>query len=128
MTDEQIAEASREQLVEQLLWSEGGASWGVCAVGNMVAAVMTRQEIKSCVTVQGDPADYTDEELRKLVKFSRDQSAVHVRVCGNILSSDNLYILRKEKSSWLSKRRSWEFGRMYSPSLDDAIHFLGRGI
>lgn len=121
-----VSSMTRQQLIDSLLWSDGGAGWGVCAIGNMFSAILSRQEIKSCVTVQGDPDSYTDDELRKLVVFSEERSANHRRVCGNILSSDNLTVIRKQSNNWLRKRRSWEIGSWYSETLDDAIAFMSK--
>ena len=117
---------TRQQLIDALMWSDGGTGWGVCAIGNMLAAKMNANEIRSCVTVQGNPDDYTDEELEKLVAFSKERSEYHRRICGNILSSDNLTIIRKNKNNWLRKRRSWEYGPMYSNTLDEAIAFMSK--
>lgn len=117
---------TRQEMIDALLWSDGGAGYGICVVGNMLAEKFNAKEIKSCVTVQGNPDDYTDEELQKLVEFSTEQSEKHRRICGSILSSDNLIILRKQERNWLSKRRTWECGRMFSDTLDEAILFLSK--
>lgn len=116
---------TREQMIGRLMWNHGGAGMGVCAVGNLLAAKGSGRRLPSCVAVSGPAENYTDEELAKLVEFSDAKTRRHIEICGSVLEGDNLTCIGKlHGGRWLSKKQSWEFGRMFSDSLDDAIAFL----
>ena len=68
----------------------------------------------------------TVEELARLVEFSQERTAYIRGIIGPIRYGDNLYVLKKNENNWLSKRQSWTMGRMYSPTLEEAIEFLSR--
>lgn len=115
---------TRQSLIDQIMWSDGGAGWGVCAVGNMMMAQQSKQTLKSIVSLQGSPDEYTDEELAKVVEFSKIRDERHRKICGEILIGDNVIFLRKMDGKWLRKRRSWDIGPMFSDSLDEAMAFM----
>lgn len=116
---------TREQMIDRLMWNHGGAGMGVCAVGNPFAAMSSSRRLPSCVAVSGPAEIYTDEELAKLVEFSDAKTRRHIEICGSVLEGDNLICIGKcESGRWLSKKLYWEFGRMYSDSMEDAIEFL----
>ena len=116
---------TREQAIGRLMWNHGGAGMGVCAVGNLLAAMGSGRRLPSCVAVSGPAENYTDEELAKLVEFSDAKTRRHIEICGSVLEGDNLTCIGKlHGGRWLSKKQSWDFGRMFSDSLDDAIAFL----
>lgn len=106
--------ADRQKLIDELLWNGGGDGWGLCAFGNMLAAMCgPRTAIKSVVLIGTDtsPGDgFTDDELQALAKISRDKTDYIVkRLGGPILDSDNLITIRKSGDKWRYSRRTWDY-------------------
>lgn len=115
---------TRQSLIDQIMWSDGGSGWGICAIGNMMMAQQSKRAMKSIVSLQGSPDEYTDEELGKVVEFSKVRDERHRLICGEILMGDNVIVLRKMGSKWLRKRMTWNIGPMFSDSLDEALEFM----
>ncbi len=119
---------TRDEMISKLMWNNGGGSYGICTVGSMFAiACAPKQTLPSCVAVGGPADKYTDEELTKLVQFSENSTANHIKSVGSVLYGDNLTIIDKiDECRWLRKRISWEMGPMFSNTLDDAIAFMSK--
>lgn len=106
---------TRQEMIDELLWNTGGDGWGVCEVGNMLAAFCAPvTKIRSCVLIgtTGDPGDgFTDDELRDLVQISRSASERHVRICGDIRTTDNLTTIRRGvPDGWQWRKRNGHGG------------------
>lgn len=119
---------TRAEIINELLWNTGGDGWGICTIGNMLAAICGPQKkIRSPVLVgihsRQEITRFTDDELTKLLDISRKAAAKHIRACGSILESDNLSTIRKNEHSddarWTWKKRSWECGPLCYKTLDE---------
>lgn len=51
-----IASMTRREMIDALMWSEGGTGWGACSFANQMMARLSRQELPSIATIQGHPA------------------------------------------------------------------------
>lgn len=117
---------TRDALLNSLSWNSGGMSWGICAIGNMLAAKATYRILPSVVVVSMPQEQYTDDELLKLKDFSERMTEKHKRVCGEVLAGDNLICIGKDAHGWHHKRLTWEMGRMRSDTLDEALEFMAK--
>jgi hypothetical protein len=125
-TPDEVAAMSREQMIESLMWSGGGAGFGVCKVGAMFLWADQRPgpdepDWPYVVTVQGDPKIYTDDELRQLLAFSEEMTARYDRMWKWRVGA-NLIVIKKsaETCCWYRKQMSWEMGYMWGSTLEDA--------
>ena len=122
---------TRAEMVKKLLWNSGGDGFGICSFASSMLWAMDRPgpgkpDFPSIVAVGGSPADYTDEEIKKLFDFAEFATARYDKIFG-IRRGANLILVRKPTEpggSWLRKRMSWVSGPMHSPTLDDAIAFM----
>lgn len=120
----------RKELEAALMWSTG-YGYGICSVGNMMMAALSHPDEKnpdwpSVVTVSSPPEKYTDDELRKLVEFSKERKERTERYdrMFNYRMGANLIVLDKmdgQDGRWLRKRQSWYMGPMFSQTLDEAL-------
>lgn len=119
----------RNELIAQLEWNEGGYGFGICSFANSMIWAMDmpdpergKNDLKSVIAVCGDPAKYTDDELVKIVEFSKAATARYDKMF-NVRRGCNLILLDKREGdgAWMRKRMSWEYGPMYSKTLDEAI-------
>jgi hypothetical protein len=124
-----VGELSRKELIEALFWTGGGNGFGICRVANMMMQSMMRPETPDedwpfNVTVQGKPKDYTDDELRELLEFSREMTADYNRMFKWRMGC-NLIIVEKNMDNphraWWRKRQTWTMGYMWSSTLEDAL-------
>lgn len=117
------------------MWSSGGTGFGVCSVGASMIWGMQRpsspeKDWPFTVTVHGESKDYTDEELRDLLKFSLERTADYDRMF-NVRMGANLIVIGKQtdldgKAYWLRKRMTWSHGPMFSPTLAEAMEVFKR--
>jgi len=121
----------RDELLNHVEINSGGYGFGICSVATSMMWAMDepsadKPDLKSTVAICGDPEKYTDEELEKIVAFAKrhdekyDSMFRYRRGCNMIL------IGKEENGRWLRKRLSWEYGPMYSPTLDEAIAVMER--
>jgi hypothetical protein len=116
----------RAEMIKKLMWNQGGAGFGICSFGNAMIWAMdepgpNKPDLISTVAISGDPKKYTDEELAKLLDFSQKQTARYDAMF-NVRRGCNLIVFdKREDGMWLRKRLTWEFGPMYSRTLDEAI-------
>ncbi len=131
VSDTDIATMDRKDLIAELMWNSGGTGFGICTVGNQLMWALdqpgpNKPDLPSIVAVSGKADEYTDDELRELVAFSRKQTARYDEMFG-IRRGANLICVGKEPSgSWLRKRLSWECGPMYSKTLAEAVAIFDR--
>lgn len=105
---------NRQEMIEEIQWDHE----------ILCSGRSTMPDIKSVVIVNGPPEKYTDEELGKIVNFSREKTARYDRIfpCRR---EANLYILNKtEQGKWLRIQQSWRIGPFFSETLDEAIALL----
>jgi hypothetical protein len=125
--------SDRQLLIDAIEWllPESGTGMGICAVANMfmwaTADVAPENDLKSVVVVKGPPDKYTDEELAKLLVFSRAYTAYYDEMFTQRIGA-NLIIFDKRgfDGAWLRKRMTWDMGPMYSKTLDEAIAVFER--
>lgn len=116
---------TREEAIKELMWSTGYGH-GICRVANMFAAALARPDADhpdwpSIVTVSEPAEKYTDEELQKLVAFSREMTAKYDEIFSWRMGANLIVIDKQDEGRWLRKRQSWYMGPMYSPTLDEAM-------
>lgn len=133
MTDTTTRAPTREELIAQLDWNEGGTGFGLCTFGNSMIWRSQRpkhprgaDDLKGIVAVSLPKEKYTDEELLKLVEFNKRITADYDKYCGYRLGANLICIDKTEFGNWLRKKMSWEYGPMFSPTLDEAIKFMER--
>jgi len=122
---------ARQQMIDALMWTEGGMGFGVCAVATAMAWQMSKpktkaDDLKTVVAISGQPADYTDEELEKLVAFSQRRTARYDKMFSVRMGANLICIAKTGPNSWMRKRLSWEHGPMFSPTLDEAMAVFER--
>ena len=125
---------NREEMAAKVLWNTGGHGLGICSVAigalwGMDTPSAERPDYPSMVAVNGNPEDYTDEERIKIVAFSERVTA-HYDKMFNCRRGCNLIIIGKPTTpdgKWFRKRLTWQYGPMYSSSLDEALKVMERG-
>lgn len=122
---------TRDEMIAKLMWNQGGMGYGVCTTGMMAIQNSMRPQSKeddwiSIVAVSGPPEKYTDEELEKLVAFSEAQTARYDKIFNYRMGCNLICINKVDSGSWMRKRQSWEYGSMFSETLDDAIAVFTR--
>jgi hypothetical protein len=70
--------------------------------------------------ISGNPEDYTDKELEKLVAFSKEMTGRYDKFW-NQRKGANLICIEKENGIWMRKRQTWNAGQMWSKTLDEAL-------
>lgn len=125
---------NRQELIDQLMWNSGGMGFGICSVASSFIWATSRpkskeNDLKSVVAVSGPPDKYTDEELEKLVEFSNRKTANYDEIF-NVRMGANLICIDKNVGpgghNWMRKRMSWEYGPMYSDTIEDAMATFDR--
>lgn len=118
----------RTDLIDKLLWNNGGTGFGICAFANSMSWTMSKpkephgsDDLKSIVAVSGPPDKYTDEELQTLVAFSERRTADYDKMYKWRLGANLICIDKYSDNNWLRKRLSWDRGPMYSPTLSEAL-------
>lgn len=115
----------REEIIEEIQWGSGTS----CSdIGTFVSWALdvpssTRPDIKSVVMVNGPSEKYTDEELEKIIEFSKKQTEYYDKLF-RYRRGANLYVLGKTDGGWLRMQQSWRIGPFFSETLDEAIDFL----
>ena len=128
----------RKALENQVLWNSGGYGYGICRMAGMdffgsMRPGPDRPDWPSIVAVSGQREKYTDEEIEKIAAFSKRVTANYDKVFSWRMGA-NLIILDKQvmelsegtNVSWMRKRQSWEYGAMFSPTLDEALAVFAR--
>lgn len=128
---------NREELESQLMWNGGGGGFGLCSVASSFAWALDtpgpdHPDLTSIVAI-GEPKEkYTDDELKKLIEFAKFKTKDYDKMF-RYRRGANLVIIdkwdrtisdKKPEYVWLRKRMSWEFGAMFSPTLDEALNFM----
>lgn len=126
MANTPVIELSREALVEELMWNEGGNGFGICEVGNQLRWALERPgpdkpDLKSIVLVNVPAEKYTDTQLRWLVLFSRHVTAKHDEVCKRRMGANLIVIGKEQEDRWLRKQLTWTMGPMYSKTMLSAM-------
>lgn len=127
-TESVKAAPSRQDLINRLEWNNGGMGHGICSFASSMLWAMNRpkhprgeDDLQSIVAVSGPPDKYTDEELAALVAFSDEQTADYDKMFNWRLGANLICINKFDETSWMRKRLSWEYGPMFSTSLEDAL-------
>ncbi len=69
----------------------------------------------------GNPAKYTDEELAKLAEFADEQDRRYDEMFRWRRGCNAILFDKVETGRWMRKRLTWQYGPMFSPTLDKAI-------
>lgn len=118
-------------MVGKLMWSEGGAGYGICSFAGAMLWESQRPsesypDWPSVVAVRGPAEKYSDDELARLVEFSGARTARYDEMF-RWRQGANLIVLDKvETGAWLRKRMSWTHGPMYSPTLAEALAVMSK--
>jgi len=123
---------NRKELEDSILWSGGGAGFGLCSVAASMSWAMDeptkdKPDLISIVSLGLPKEKYTDEELAKIVKFAKRKTANYDKMFryrrgANLIMFDKQ--VGEKDTRWLRKRLSWEIGPMFSPTLDEAIALM----
>jgi hypothetical protein len=121
----------RKELVEKLMWNQGGTGFGVCSMANAFMWAMDRPgpgkpDLKSVVAICGEPKKYTTEELELLVEFSTKATERYDKMFSERRGCNLILIDKRAEGSWMRKRLTWEMGPMYSPTLQEALEVFKR--
>jgi len=118
VTPEEIAGMNREQLIEALMWigPEGKI------VRPRFRESLGKEDWPYNVGIEGDPAVYTDDELRQLLAFSEEMTAKYDQMF-RYRRGCNLILLHRYPGEefWYRRRETWEYGYMWSSTLEDAL-------
>ena len=118
---------NRDEMIEKIMWNEGGMGMGVCTVANSflmnsMSPESRENDWKSVVAISGPPEKYTDEELEKLVGFSERRTAHYDSMFRYRMGCNLICINKIDETRWYRKRLTWDMGPMTSSSLDDAMN------
>ncbi|MBX4195850.1 hypothetical protein KW796_02765 [Candidatus Parcubacteria bacterium] len=119
----------REELIAKLLWLDHDTEHPADHLMRYLKRPgPDNPEPVSVVGVEGNPGDYSDEELEKIVAFAEKANARYDEHWRSRIGA-NFIVFGKSlhDGKWLRKRFSWYMGPMYSDSLDEAIAFMDRG-
>lgn len=119
-----IADMTREELISELYWNAGGDSRDF--IGTIIAGFHKPEFLRSpvCIGLLGENAGdgFEDGELRELTDISRlkAQQFLSNPLLQNILSSDNLHVIRKcPAGKWSWRQLSWDsWATLYFESLE----------
>ena len=115
-----IMEMSREHLEEALLWNSGGNGWGG-NVGVFLAWALDepryprgKDDLKSVVAIGTPKEEWTEDELKQLLDFSREHTAEYDEMF-RWRRGCNLITIRKVryadgKVRYNGSRASWTIG------------------
>lgn len=120
---------SRQEIIDKLEWNEGGFGFEMFSVASsaMDEPRPGHPDLKSIIVVCGSPDKYTDEELRKILKFAERKTAAHDKT-SRYRRGANLILIDKPNWSpgrWFFKRLTWRNGSI-ADSLDEAIAMMER--
>lgn len=120
-----VEKTRREELIGRLEWNNGGMGYGICAVAGMMLNLLDKPgpghpDLKSIVIVSTPAEKYTDEELERLVQFSDFMTADNDKRWKIRRGANFICISKIENGRWMRKRTSWQFGVMFSETLDEA--------
>ena len=127
---------TREEMVMAMEWlaPDSGVGFGVCRVGNMMAWAMATPsenvpDLKSIVAISGSPEMYTDEEIAALYAFHKRHTDDYDTRWTQRMGA-NLIIIGKQDwhDKWLRKRQSWDMGKMFSDTLEEAMEVFDRDL
>jgi hypothetical protein len=125
-------EHSRDELIELLMWHEGGDGFAGNIALSMAWALdqpgPERPDLQSIVSIKGPPEKYTDEELRTLLEFSQRRTSRYDEMF-TVRRGANLILFDKPEylgGVWKRKRLTWTHGPMTSPTLEEAIAAMER--
>ena len=126
-----MGKLTRKQLEDALLWNSGGTGFGICRVAGMDIWASRRPEhprgeddLPFTVAVMGPKEKYTYSELLKLFRFSWRRTEEYDRMFRWRLGANLIHINKQvsnQGATWMRKRMSWEYGPMWSETLDEAI-------
>jgi hypothetical protein len=128
-------ELKREGLTKQLMWNSGGFGYGICEVAGMMIQEMmvpTKENPDwiSVVAISGPPTKYTTEELKKLVEFSKKETARYDKLFRWRMGCNLIFINKEDNYKgghiWFRKRQTWQYGPYWSDTLDEAITVMSR--
>jgi hypothetical protein len=129
---------NRQEMIDNLMWNSGGTGYGICSfsiagamIWNDMRPKTPEDDLKSVVAIM-EPKDlYTDEELEKLVAFSKEKTARYDEMYRWRMGCNLIFIGKSERVEkgefyWLRKRQSWNMGPMHSNTLDEALEVMGK--
>lgn len=122
---------SRKELVEEIMWNDGGYGFrGGGIVASMAWAMdapsASKPDLKSVVAVSGPPRKYGTDELRKLATFARQRTAAYDKMFRYRRGANLVLFDKVDSDTWMRKALSWESGPMFSATLDHAIAFMAK--
>ncbi len=117
---------THNELLKRFVWNDGGYGFGVCAIGNSLIWGSDRPgpdkpDLPSTVFLCGNPAKYTDEELAKLTEFADEQDRRYDEMFHWRRGCNAILFDKVEAGRWMRKRLTWQYGPMFSTTLDEAI-------
>lgn len=88
---------SRQELIDTLMWNSGGTGMSIMPVAYMVVQSFNSRKYKSLLAVSTPQEQWTDEELRQLVRIHEFVTAEYLRLFTIIDGGANFHCLSRSE-------------------------------
>lgn len=124
-----ISTMNREELINELMWNGENNPSQLVYNDTWLSKDKTyidinykeKRDLKSMVVINGNPQEFTDEELQELVSFSREMTEHYDKTIRSRMQSSLVVIISKDDGYWSRKRISWENGLKWADTLKETL-------